>query len=111
MLTNEGIIKIMDFGLAKVGSGTQVTKAGSTLGTAAYMSPEQASGETVDQRSDIWSFGVVLYELVTGQAPFPGEYHQAVIYAILNEPHAPLPAETPAGLAHIINKTLRKKVR
>jgi non-specific serine/threonine protein kinase len=85
MITDKGQVKIMDFGLAKVGKGIQLTKEQSTLGTAAYMSPEQARGEEVDHRSDIWSFGVVLYEMLTNTLPFRGDYEQAVIYAILNE--------------------------
>ncbi len=85
MITNSGKVKIMDFGLAKVGQGTQVTKIGTTIGTIAYMSPEQAKGEEVDHRTDIWSFGVVIYEMLTGKLPFKGDYDQAVIYSILNE--------------------------
>ena len=64
MITGDGKVKIMDFGLAKMGQGTQLTKVGSTVGTAAYMSPEQAKGEEIDYRTDIWSFGVVLYEMI-----------------------------------------------
>jgi serine/threonine protein kinase/Flp pilus assembly protein TadD len=91
MVTESGQVKVMDLGLAKVaGSGAQLTKDHSTLGTAAYMSPEQARGEAVDHRSDIWSFGVVLYEMFTGNLPFPGEYEQAVLYAILNSSPEPL---------------------
>jgi serine/threonine protein kinase len=90
MVTESGQVKIMDFGLAKIGGETQLTKAGTTLGTAAYMSPEQARGEAADQRTDIWSFGVVLYEMLTGKLPFPGEYEQAVMYAILNSSPEPL---------------------
>ena len=85
MITNDGKVKIMDFGLAKIAGGAQLTKEHSTLGTAAYMSPEQARGEEVDHRSDIWSFGVVLYEMLTGELPFNGDYEQELIYAILNE--------------------------
>ncbi|RPI71309.1 MAG: hypothetical protein EHM47_10510 [Ignavibacteriales bacterium] len=85
MITGDEKIKIMDFGLAKIKGGSQVTKIGTTLGTIAYMSPEQARGEEVDHRTDIWSFGVVLYEMVTGKLPFKGDYDQAVIYSILNE--------------------------
>ena len=85
MITGDGKVKIMDFGLAKVGKGTQLTKVGSTVGTAAYMSPEQSRGDEVDHRTDIWSFGVVLYEMITGKQPFKGDYDQAVVYSILNE--------------------------
>ena len=67
MVTETGQVKIMDFGLAKLPGGALVTRLGSTLGTVAYMSPEQARGDAVDQRSDLWSFGVVLYEMLTGQ--------------------------------------------
>jgi serine/threonine protein kinase/Flp pilus assembly protein TadD len=90
MVTKDGQVKIMDFGLAKLKGASKLTKAGSTLGTAAYMSPEQASGEEVDQRSDIFSFGVVLYELLTRQLPFKGEHHAAIIYSILNEEPQPI---------------------
>ena len=73
MVTEEGVVKIVDFGLAKVAEQTQLTKTGTTLGTVAYMSPEQARGEAVDQRTDIWALGVVLYEMLVGRRPFPGE--------------------------------------
>jgi serine/threonine protein kinase/Tfp pilus assembly protein PilF len=85
IITDEGVVKILDFGLAKLRGVTKLTKEGTTLGTVAYMSPEQASGEKVDHRTDIWSIGVVLYEMITGQLPFKGEYEQAVMYSILNE--------------------------
>jgi serine/threonine protein kinase/tetratricopeptide (TPR) repeat protein len=112
MLTESGQVKIMDFGLAKIVGGAQLTKDHSTLGTAAYMSPEQARGEAVDQRTDIWSFGVVMYEMLTGKLPFGGEYEQAVIYSILNE--APIPVseyrpETPIALQQIVSKSLEKE--
>ena len=107
MITNDGKVKIMDFGLAKVGKDSQLTKLGSTVGTIAYMSPEQTQGETIDNRTDIWSFGVVLYEMVTGKMPFKGEYDQAVIYSILNEEPEP-DNEFDEGLKHIISKSLEK---
>ena len=96
----------MDFGLAKVRGGTQVTKAGTTLGTAAYMSPEQARGEEADHRSDIWSFGVVLYEMLVGKLPFGGDYELAVTYAIVNE--EPELGEIPGELQHVVSRSLAK---
>jgi len=111
MITKDGKVKIMDFGLAKIKGGTELTKIGSTVGTAAFMSPEQARGEGVDQRTDIWSFGVVLYEMLTGQLPFKGDYEQAVIYSILNEEPkliTEIRGDTPSQLTHIVEKTLQK---
>ncbi len=106
-----GTVKIMDFGLAKLKGATKLTKAGSTLGTAAYMSPEQASGEEVDQRSDIFSFGVVLYEMLTSKLPFRGEHHAALIYSIINEQPPPIARfneRVTPELEHIVSKALAK---
>ncbi len=107
MVTNDGNVKIMDFGLAKFRGSAQLTQLGTTLGTAAYMSPEQARGEEVDHRSDIWSFGIVLYEMLTGELPFKGDYEQAVIYSILNE-EINLAKDLPNELAEICKKSLAK---
>jgi len=111
MLTNEGLAKIMDFGLAKLKGATKLTTMGLTLGTLAYMSPEQAQGIEVDYRSDIFSFGVVLYEMITGQLPFKGEHTAAIIYSILNETPEPLArykTNIPEGLQRIVDKALEK---
>ena len=85
MVTNNNVIKILDFGLAKLSGQSGLTTAGTTLGTIAYMSPEQAAGDKVDQRTDVWSLGVVLYEMLTGEVPFKAEHERAIIYMIMNE--------------------------
>jgi len=112
MLTQEGQVKIMDFGLAKLKGATKLTKSRSTLGTAAYMSPEQASGEEVDSRSDIFSFGVVLYELLAAQLPFKGEHQAAIVYSIVNEEPQPLArfnSKVSQELERIVSKALEKE--
>lgn len=111
MMTDKGQIKIMDFGLAKIQGSNQVTKIGTTIGTAAYMSPEQARGEELDSRTDIWSFGVVLYELITGHLPFKGNYEHALIYSIINEELIPVTKYSEncsSSLVRIVNKCLEK---
>lgn len=111
MVTAKGQAKIMDFGVAKFAERTRFTQTGTTMGTIAYMSPEQAQGEKVDRRTDIWSMGVVLYEMVTGQLPFKGDFEQAVVYSILNEEPEPitgLRTGVPMELERIINKSLAK---
>ncbi|MEJ5263412.1 MAG: bifunctional serine/threonine-protein kinase/formylglycine-generating enzyme family protein [Ignavibacterium sp.] len=85
MLSDDGRISIMDFGLAHIHGDPMLTKNGSTPGTTAYMSPEQLRGEETDFKSDIWSLGIVFYEMLTGQQPFQGNFDQAIIYSILHE--------------------------
>lgn len=111
MLTSKGVVKIMDFGLAKVKGATKLTKTGSTVGTAAYMSPEQAQGEEVDHRSDIFSFGVVLYELLTARLPFRGEHQAALLYSLINEEPLPIArfnSSITPELERIVMKALAK---
>ncbi|MEJ2616223.1 MAG: serine/threonine-protein kinase, partial [Ignavibacteriaceae bacterium] len=111
LITDENKVKIMDFGLAKVDKSAHLTKVGTTIGTAAYMSPEQARGEEVDKRTDIWSFGIVLYEMLTGELPFKGDYDQAVIYSIMNsEPELIQISAKEKGseIKQIVEKALRK---
>ncbi|MFQ5631411.1 MAG: protein kinase, partial [bacterium] len=113
MLTSDGRVKIMDFGLAKFAreADLQLTKSGTTLGTVPYMSPEQLRGETIDFRSDLWAFGVVLYEILTGQLPFTGEYEQAVMYSILSEEPQPMGnfrTDIPQTLQAFVERCLQK---
>jgi len=110
-ISNDGIVKILDFGLAKTSSEPSITKLGSTVGTVSYMSPEQTKGEEVDHRTDIWSLGVVLYQMLSGSLPFQGDYDQAIIYSILNEDPQPvtqLREDTPLQLTYIVEKALQK---
>jgi len=111
MVTEKGQAKIMDFGLAKLVEGSKLTQTATIMGTVSYMSPEQAFGEPTDHRTDIWSLGVVLYEMLTGQLPFKGEYQQVVLHSILNrspQPITSLRSGIPLQLEAIVNKCLEK---
>jgi non-specific serine/threonine protein kinase len=113
MVTDRGEVKILDFGIAKLAgqAGPDLTQTGTVMGTAAYMSPEQASGRAVDHRTDVWSLGVVVYEMLTGERPFQGESPLAIIHAILH--HDPvarlkLPAGVPEGLDALLLRAMAK---
>ncbi len=112
IITSDGFVKIVDFGIAKLGGSTRLTKAGTTMGTPAYMSPEQARGEEADSRSDIWSLGVIFYELLAGQLPFKGRDEMSVLFNIVNTPadfDAEASAIIPAEIKAILEKALAKK--
>ena len=111
MVTPQGQIKIMDFGLAQLADRSRLTETATILGTPSYMSPEQAVGEKTDRRTDLWSLGVVLYEMLTGRPPFEAERQEAVLYGILNEDPEPVTARRaglPLELERIIGKALAK---
>ncbi|MFC2083719.1 protein kinase [Bacteroidota bacterium] len=111
MIPDKGESKIVDFGLAKLAGQSKLTQEKTTIGTVAYMSPEQTHGEAIDHRTDIWSLGVLIYEMIIGQLPFKGEYESAVTYSILNEVQEPLTAlrtGVPMELERIVNKALIK---
>src|SRR5262245_27520160 len=112
LIVTEDGVKILDFGLAKFADSLQLTVPGSTIGTVAYMSPEQVRGEEADARSDVWALGIVLYEMLAGAVPFRGAYPEATFYAIRNEPVPPLDRagrEIPSALEGIVMKAIEKE--
>src|ERR1700682_4724164 len=126
MITPTGMVKVLDFGLAAVpqrsadGDATnsptltmQATQAGMIMGTAGYMSPEQAAGQTVDKRSDIWSFGVVLWEMLVGQRMFTGSTVAHILAAVLQSPidFEKLPKETPRSIRDLLKRCLDRDVK
>lgn len=128
MVTPSGVVKVLDFGLAAVAQGApgagvnpansptltmRATEAGLIMGTAAYMSPEQAAGKPVDRRADIWSFGVVLWEMITGQQLFDGESAAHTLAAVLtkNLDLTELPSSTPANIRRLLRRCLDRDVK
>jgi len=111
MLTAKSQAKILDFGLARLESAGDLTRTAMVMGTVAYMSPEQAQGHKVDHRTDIWSFGCTLYEMLAGRSPFQGGHEQAVFQAIIHgdpQPITALRGDIPAGLEQILDRCLKK---
>ncbi|MGB2869186.1 MAG: protein kinase [Bacteroidota bacterium] len=111
MVNSRNQIKVMDFGLAKLKGSLKLTRTSSTVGTVAYMAPEQIQGGEVDHRSDIFSFGVVLFEMLSGHSPFRGEHEAAMLYSIVNEEPDSLTKHVPdasSELMHILGRALEK---
>ena len=117
-LTSDGQVKILDFGLAKVDepsakTTTGLTNEGTTLGTLAYMAPEQARNHNVDRRADIWAFGVMLFEMLTGRLPFRGDSVTAILLAIASDSHPPVQSlrpDAPPSLCRLVDRALTKDV-
>jgi len=111
LLTDRDQVKVVDFGLAKLAGEAAVTREGSVIGTPAYMSPEQASGEEVDGRSDLWALGAVLYEMLTGRRAFAADHERAILHAILSSdptPIATMRPDVPAELLRIVRRLLKR---
>jgi serine/threonine protein kinase/tetratricopeptide (TPR) repeat protein len=113
MVTGKGQARITDFGLAKLAGGSEITSSGTLMGTVSYMSPEQARGDPVDHRTDIWSFGTVIYEMVTAKRPFRGDHDSAIIYSILHEEPEPMTRVrqgVPVEIERTVNKAVAKEL-
>lgn len=111
MLTPQGAVKITDFGLAQIRGQSRLWHTEGTAGTVSYMSPEQARGEALDERTDIWSLGVVLYEMLTAKLPFPGNYESAILYLVIHEQPQPIRSireDVPTKLQEVVEKCLKK---
>jgi tetratricopeptide (TPR) repeat protein/tRNA A-37 threonylcarbamoyl transferase component Bud32 len=111
MVTDGGVVKLMDFGIAHIAQSETLTQEGAAVGTVYYMSPEQAAGKKADARSDIFSMGAVLYQMLTGEYPFAGEHPMAVMYSITNLPPAPLAdhgMEIPERLQDVLGRAMEK---
>ncbi len=111
MITEDGVVKVLDFGLAKLTGQTRTTRSGTTVGTIPYMSPEQLTGGESDARADIWSLGIVVYQMLAGKLPFRGDHAPAMMYAITNEQPQPLAqvrAGVPVELTVLVERCLEK---